>query len=157
VIPLFLSKKKTGRIPITDSRMTRFWLTLDQAVQLVLNLLREMRGGEVFVPKVPAMNIMSLVEAVAPDCEHEIIGIRPGEKLHETLITEDEGERTYDAGNFYVITPAFDFQRHDDYKNYKKLPQSFRYSSDDILNQMSVQELRALLDEKSKSIAAELV
>ena len=100
---------------------------------------------------------MDLAEAIAPGCDHDFIGIRPGEKLHEILITEDEGYRSVDTGKHYMILPAFDFQRHDRYQQYKKLPENFRYASDDTANRMSVEDLRALLNEKSESIATELV
>src|SRR5690606_27750684 len=94
VIPLFLRLRETGVLPITDPAMTRFWITLQQGVEFVLKSLGRMRGGEVFVPKIPSMNIMDLANAIAPDCNKEIVGIRPGEKLHEVMVPEDDARNT---------------------------------------------------------------
>lgn len=156
VIPFFLSKRQTGKIPITDTRMTRFWLTLDQAVQLVLTSLDKMEGGEVFIPKVPTMNIMDLAKAIAPECEHEIVGIRPGEKLHEVLITEEEGARGYDADKFFVILPAFEFEKPRAYSYRKKLPENFRYASNDSNYQLSIEELRRFVQGQVESFAVDV-
>ena len=109
VIPFFKSIRQTGRIPITDERMTRFWITLEGAVQLVFTAFDKMQGGEIFVPKIPSMKITDLAEAVAPDCEIDIIGIRPGEKLHELMIPEDDARRTLDMGDYYIIQPEFNW------------------------------------------------
>ena len=94
VVPFFKKVKETGRIPITDERMTRFWITLDQGVQFVIDNLARMKGGEIFIPKIPSMKVTDLATAIAPDCKMEIVGIRPGEKLHETMITEDDARHT---------------------------------------------------------------
>ena len=107
VIPLFLKMKKTGKLPITDLRMTRFWITLDQAVGLVIEALEKMHGGEIFVPKVPSMNIGDLAAAIAPECKHEVVGIRPGEKLHEIMVPPDDARRTRELPGYYVIQPDF--------------------------------------------------
>ena len=159
VIPLFLSQKNRATLTITDSRMTRFWITLDQAVQLVNCALEQMRGGEVFVPKVPTMNIMDLAEAVAPNCEHKVIGIRPGEKLHETLITDHESYRGYDMSGYFVVLPSFEFHKdgYDYHKTGKKLPSDFHYSSDNASQMMSVEEMRSFINEQTDRIAAEVV
>ncbi|PIQ85200.1 MAG: UDP-N-acetylglucosamine 4,6-dehydratase (inverting) [Candidatus Omnitrophica bacterium CG11_big_fil_rev_8_21_14_0_20_45_26] len=157
VIPLFKAQRQTGTITITHPEMSRFWLTLDQAIELVLKALDETQGSEIFVPKVPTMTLMDLAESIAPGCEQKIIGIRPGEKLHEVLITEDEGHRTYDAGSHYVIYPAFEFQVHVIPKHFKRLPDQFRYSSDNPANRMTIEELRAIVNEKSESIVTETV
>ncbi len=106
VIPLFLEQRNNGKVTITDQRMTRFWLTLEQGVRFVVRCVKEMHGGEVFVPKIPSMNIMDLAKAVAPGCSVETIGIRPGEKLHEVLISEDEVRQTLELDDMYVIKPA---------------------------------------------------
>lgn len=148
VIPLFLAQKQTGVITITDSRMTRFWLSLDQAVDTVLYALEHMQGGEIYVPKVPAVNILDLAKIVAPGCQIKNIGIRPGEKLHEILITEDEGVRTFDAGDYYSILPTFDFRNSIRRENYKKLPENFKYSSDDSPHQLAGEELQALINQQ---------
>src|SRR5206468_11166324 len=105
VIPLFKAQAPTGVLTITDIRMTRFWITLEQAVDFVLDSLGRMGGGEVFVPKIPSMRVTDIAQALAPDAEHRIIGIRPGEKLHEVLLTEDEARHTLDTNNSFVILP----------------------------------------------------
>lgn len=107
VIPFFTERRKTGKIPITDVRMTRFWITLEQGVDFVIRSLEIMQRGEVFVPKIPSMRIVDLATAIAPDCEQQIIGIRPGEKLHEVMVPADEAMNTLEFDDFYVIRPAF--------------------------------------------------
>ena len=109
VIPFFLKCRETGVLPITDPRMTRFWITLEQGVNFVLSRLETMVGGELFVPKLPSMNIMDLAKVIAPECKTEIIGIRPGEKLHEVMIPKDDARRTIEYSDHYVIQPDFDF------------------------------------------------
>lgn len=106
VIPLFIKMKESGVLTLTDERMTRFWLTLDQGVDLVLSSLAQMEGGEIFVPKIPSMKIIDLAKALAPDCRYEYIGIRPGEKLHETLIPTDESRWCLEFEDRYVIQPS---------------------------------------------------
>jgi len=107
VIPFFKKKLETGNIiPITDKRMTRFWITLDEGVEFVLDCLQRMQGGELFVPKIPSMNIMDLVRAIAPDAELEFVGIRPGEKLHEVMISRDDAINTLEYDKYFVIQPA---------------------------------------------------
>lgn len=159
VIPLFLTQKETGVLTITDPRMTRFWLTLDRAVGLVLDALHYMHGGEIFIPKVSTMSIIDLAQAVAPECEHKFIGIRPGEKLHEILMTEDEVQRAYDLDDCYSVLPAFDVHKGHEgiMKNGKKVPKDFSYSSDSETNKISAVEMKAFLNEKQDSIAAEIV
>src|SRR5262249_29367639 len=105
VVPFFLKARQNGVLPITDPRMTRFWITLEQGVNFVLESLRRMHGGELFVPKLPSTDIMTLVEALAPGCRTELVGIRPGEKLHELMISEDDSRRTRDMGDYYVLQP----------------------------------------------------
>lgn len=109
VIPFFLKCKEEGILPITDPRMTRFWITLEQGVDFVLNSLQEMVGGEIFVPKLPSMNIMDLAGVVAPECTTKIVGIRPGEKLHEVMISRDDSRRTLEFEDHYIIQPDFNF------------------------------------------------
>jgi UDP-N-acetylglucosamine 4,6-dehydratase len=106
VLPLFQKLRATGRLPITDSRMTRFWITLEQGAGFVMRCLDLMRGGEVFVPKIPSMRITDFASAIAPECKQEIVGIRPGEKLHECMIPRDEARLTREFDDFYVILPA---------------------------------------------------
>ena len=107
VIPLFLSREKTGVLPVTDSRMTRFWITLQAGVNFVLDCLGRMAGGEIFVPKIPSMNIMDLARAICPECRVEIVGIRPGEKLHEIMIPMDDARNTVEFDDYYLIKPSF--------------------------------------------------
>lgn len=107
VVPFFKERRATGRIPITDLRMTRFWISLDKGVDFTLRVLSMMIRGEVFVPKLPSMRMVDLATAIAPDCEQEVIGIRPGEKIHEVLVPSDESAQTLEFDNFYVIRPAF--------------------------------------------------
>jgi len=127
VIPFFKTVKRSGRIPVTDVRMTRFWITLEGAVQLVFTAFDKMQGGEIFVPKIPSMKVIDLAEAVAPDCKIDIVGIRPGEKLHELMIPEDDARRTLDMGDYYIIQPEFNWwcAKHEG----KTLPEGFEYSS----------------------------
>jgi len=148
VIPFFQKKIPEGVLPITDPRMTRFWITLDQGVQFVLDSLTRMEGGEVFVPKIPSMNIMDVAKVVAPSCKTEIIGIRPGEKLHEVMITQDDSINAAEFDNHYVIQPSANWW---DSKSYlertggKAVPDNFSYSSDNNTIWMTTGELEALL------------
>lgn len=107
VIPYFKKMRETGTIPITDPRMTRFWITIEQGVRFVINSLELSEGGEIFVPKIPSMNIMDLAKAIAPDCKYEIIGIRPGEKIHEVLVTEDDARHTLEFEDYFIVEPEF--------------------------------------------------
>jgi UDP-N-acetylglucosamine 4,6-dehydratase len=130
VIPFFLGKRKSGTLPITDPRMTRFWITLQQGVDFVINCLERMHGGELYVPKIPSMNIMDLAGALAPECKTEIVGIRPGEKLHEVMVPEDDARNTVELDDRYVILPNFDYSWLKAYDGMKRCPDNFRYSSD---------------------------
>jgi UDP-N-acetylglucosamine 4,6-dehydratase/5-epimerase len=107
VIPFFLQMRASGVLPITDPRMTRFWITLDQGVGLVLRAFSGMKGGEIFVPKIPSMRILDLARAIAPECDHRIVGIRPGEKLHEVMISADDARSTLEYDDHFRIVPAF--------------------------------------------------
>ena len=136
VVPLFRSLHAQGKaLTITDQRMTRFWMTLDQAVDLVLSSLGMMKGREIFIPKIPSVHIMDLAEAVAPGTPTTVTGIRPGEKLHETLITEDESHLALETWDRYILNP--------DVSNNTK--PGFRYSSDNNSKWLSVEEIRGLL------------
>ena len=131
VVPLFLKQRASGKVTITDKRMTRFWLSLEQGVHFVIDCIEIMEGGEVFVPKIPSTTIVDLARAIAPQAEIEIIGIRPGEKLHEVLISEDESRTTVELERMYVVQPAealwFGYQWQ---SKGKLLSDGFRYSSD---------------------------
>lgn len=146
VVPLFKKLRSTGKIPITDERMTRFWITLDQGVQFVIDSLARMHGGEIFVPKIPSMRVVDLAEAIAPECEIEYIGIRPGEKLHEVMITEDDARKTVEFDTYYVIQPEFSWWKIGNNAGGKPLPDGFRYSSDTNSEWLSVEDLRRLID-----------
>ncbi len=147
VIPFFLKMKKTGTLPITDSRMTRFWITLEQGVQFVFTCLDKMQGGEIFVPKIPSMNIMDLAAALAPECKHEFVGIRPGEKLHEVLVPEDDARRTLELRDFFVIQPELNFwEKKGKYLlGAKPCPDGFTYSSDRNKEILSIDHLQSMM------------
>jgi UDP-N-acetylglucosamine 4,6-dehydratase (inverting) len=129
VIPLFLEQRRNGRITITDERMTRFWITLEQGVRFVIACLERMAGGEIFVPKIPSMKITDLAEVVAPTAEREIIGVRPGEKIHEVLITEEEARHAKEFDDFYIIEPEHPFWDGSHLNGGKAPPSGFTYSS----------------------------
>src|SRR5260370_32259403 len=113
VIPFFQKMRETGTLPITDPRMTRFWITLEQGVKFVLDCLERMIGGEIFVPKIPSMNILDLAKAIAPECEIKVVGIRPGEKLHEVMVPADDARHTLEYDDYYTIVPTFqDWDAH---------------------------------------------
>jgi UDP-N-acetylglucosamine 4,6-dehydratase len=130
VIPVFVEQRRRGKITITDPRMTRFWLTLEQGVNFVIRCLEQMHGGEIFVPKIPSMRLVDLAETIAPGCEVEYIGIRPGEKLHEVLVSEDESRQTLETDEMYVIQPAHPWWKSENWAMGKALREGFRYSSD---------------------------
>jgi len=149
VIPLFLKSRTAGTVAVTDARMTRFWITLDQGVRFVLACLERMRGGEIFVPKIPSMNIMDLVTAVAPECRVQIVGVRPGEKVHEVMVPEDEAHHTIEYDDYFVILPAFhdwDMEAFLAEHGGRRCPVGFKYSSDTNTRWLSVDELRAMIE-----------
>lgn len=146
VIPLFLKQRSSGTITITDERMTRFWITLDQGVRFVIRAIEEMRGGEVFVPKIPSMRIMDLQEAIAPECNVNIIGIRPGEKLHEVLLSEDEARHTIERKDSYIIKPEdSSWSGPEKWPATSALPDGFRYASDTNTVWLSREDLQKML------------
>jgi UDP-N-acetylglucosamine 4,6-dehydratase len=130
VIPLFLAQRKTGKVTVTDPRMTRFWLTLEQGVRFVIQAIERMVGGEVFVPRIPSMSMRTLAETIAPGCEIQEIGIRTGEKLHEVLLSEDEARNAFELEDMFVITPAHPWWEGTTYGLGRPLPNPFRYASD---------------------------
>ena len=146
VVPFFRKMRETGTLPITDPRMTRFWITLDQSVEFVLKCLEISVGGELFVPKIPSMNIMDLATALAPDCKYETVGIRPGEKIHEVLITEDDARHTLEFKDHFIIEPEFVWWSNTEHiKNGGKLVKDdFRYASDINDQWLSIEDLREL-------------
>lgn len=151
VIPFFrkLIREGAESLPITDPRMTRFWITIEQSVAFVLSCLEMMGGSEIFVPKIPSMKMTNLASCLAPELPHRQIGIRPGEKLHEVMVTEDDSRLTYDLGDRYVIGPPFDWggkKRVLDTGG-KLVEEGFRYASDTNTEWLGEAELRKLLDE----------
>ena len=147
VIPLFKKQKESGVLTITDPRMTRFWITLEDAVTFVDQSLKDMKGGEIFVPKLPSMNIMDLAKAIAEECEHQIVGIRTGEKLHEVLITEDEARTTVEEDSRYIVH-AFNSDPIKFKEAHKVVDETFRYESSQTERVLSIAELRLLLEKK---------
>jgi len=144
-VPIFQRQRETGRLTITDSRMTRFWITLPQAVDLVLYAIENMRGGEVFIPKIPSMRVTDLAEAMAPGVHTEVIGIRPGEKLHELLLTADESRHALDMGQVYVVLPeAISWSKGVEWEG-KPLDDGFTYSSGTNDQWLSTDELVGML------------
>ncbi len=148
VVPFFKERAATGKLPVTDERMTRFWITLDQAAHFVLMCLEYAAGGEIFVPKIPSMKITDLAAAIAPDCEQEIVGIRPGEKINEVLIGEDDARNTLEFAKFYVVRPTVARGKVTTYggEEGKGCPEGFQYTSDSNRQWLSVEELRRLVE-----------
>jgi UDP-N-acetylglucosamine 4,6-dehydratase len=130
VIPFFKDQKKAGVIPITDVRMTRFWLTIDEGVNFVLDRLSQMQGGEIFVPKIPSFKVVDVAQVVAPNVPIDIIGIRPGEKLHEVMITEDDSLFTFEFKDFYAILPPFLLENEHYLAQGSKVKPGFYFSSE---------------------------
>jgi len=148
VIPFFIKKSEEGVIPVTDKRMTRFWISLEQGVNFVIDCLQRMRGGELFVPKIPSMNIMDLVEAIAPEAHIDFIGIRPGEKLHEVMISADDAINTLEFDSYYVIQPAHPWWDNLEYIQIcggKPVDTDFMYSSANNTKWLTVDELRDII------------
>lgn len=145
VVPLFKKQKSSGTITITDKRMTRFWITLDQGVDLVINTIEMMDGGEVFVPKIPSMKVVDLAKAIAPECKIKYVGIRPGEKIHECLVTEDESRHTLEFEKFFVIEPEHPWWNKEKWADGKQLPDGFRYSSDKNDKWLTEEELKKMI------------
>jgi UDP-N-acetylglucosamine 4,6-dehydratase len=147
VILLFRAQRQNGQITVTDPRMTRFWITLEQGVRFVIRCIEAMHGGEVFVPKIPSMTIGDLAAAMAPDCEIETIGIRAGEKMHEALVSIDEARHTVELDDMFVIKPLHDWWAGTNWIDGRELPEGFRYSSDANSRWLTADELRELADD----------
>ncbi len=148
VIPFFLGLKERGdsTLPITDSRMTRFWITLEQGVEFVLDSMDRMVGGELFVPKLPSMNIMDLAKTIAPDMKTKVVGIRPGEKLHEVMITHDDARNTIEHKDYFVIKPEFKFFEDRFCEDgCVAVDEDFEYNSKDNTWQLTINELKEMV------------
>jgi FlaA1/EpsC-like NDP-sugar epimerase len=154
VIPFFLSVADKGVLPITDTRMTRFMITLEQGVDLVWHAFEDMVGGEIYVKKIPSMKITDVAQAVAPDARHNIVGIRPGEKLHEQMIGSEDVQYTYEYADHYKILPAIHSWSLDPERinNGKKVSPDFTYCSDNNPDWMSVDSLRAWIEQNRDKI-----
>jgi len=158
VIPFFkqLIKKGEKVLPLTDERMTRFWITLSEGVETVIFALKESVGGEIFIPYIPSMRIVDLIKALCEDCTYKIIGIRPGEKLHETLLSEEESMHAVEVKTknkkYFVVLPQFSFETKDlsKWQKYKKLPEGFIYRSDKNDWWLTIEELRTLIEKLEK-------
>ncbi len=149
VIPFFMKLVKEGakELPITDFRMTRFWITLDEGVDLVFKAIRESKGGEIYVSKIPSFKVVDLAKAICPECKLKEVGIREGEKLHEVMITEEDARNTYEYEDTYIIYPQFDWWNLEKHftPGGKKVPEGFRYSSDNNTQWLSIEDLQKLL------------
>lgn len=147
VIPFFLKEREKKVLPITDPRMTRFWITIEQGVYFVLKCLEQMVGGELFVPKIPSMNIMDLAKAICPDCETQIIGIRAGEKLHEVMVPKDEAHKTLEYDDYYIMQPDFRFfKRRFNGENGEPVPEDFEYNSGTNPWRLTIDEMKAMIE-----------
>jgi UDP-N-acetylglucosamine 4,6-dehydratase len=146
VIPVFMEQRKRGRITITDPRMTRFWLTLEHGVRFVIRAIEQMHGGEIFVPRIPSMRLLDLAEVVAPGCVVEYIGIRPGEKLHEVLLSEDEARTAVELDEMFVIKPSHPWWNSGNWVRGRALPPGFRYNSESNEQWLSHEQLRELIE-----------
>ncbi|HLR90955.1 MAG TPA: UDP-N-acetylglucosamine 4,6-dehydratase (inverting) [Balneolaceae bacterium] len=148
VIPFFIKKRKEGVLPITHTDMTRFTITLEDGVDMVLHALENAWGGEIFIPKIPSYKITDVATAIGPDCVQEVIGLRPGEKIHEEMITTSDSFYTYDLGKYYTILPSqhqWKLEEYIQHFNAKKVPLGFRYNSGENDEWVSVEELRSLI------------
>ncbi len=146
VVPFFLKQRETGRVTVTDERMTRFWISLEQGVRFVIRAVENMHGGEVFVPKIPSMTVTDLARAIAPEAAIDFIGIRPGEKLHEVLISEDEARQTVELEDMFVVQPAESLWFGRDWEGKgRMLEDGFRYSSNNNDQWLNVEQIQSII------------
>jgi UDP-N-acetylglucosamine 4,6-dehydratase len=157
VIPIFLEQRKRGRITITDPRMTRFWITLDQGVRFVIRCIEQMQGGEIFVPKIPSMKLLDMAQAVGPDCQIDCVGIRPGEKLHEVLLSEDEARNAVETDDMFVIQPSHSWWKKENWKSAAPLMEEFRYASDNNSEWLTAEDLYGLVESTSPTALPRVV
>src|SRR5713226_4979119 len=153
VIPMFMEQRKRGRITITDPRMTRFWITLDHGVRFVIRCLEQMHGGEIFIPKIPSMKLLDMAQAVAPDCQIDCVGIRPGEKLHEVLLSEDESRNSVETDDMFLIQPPHSWWRTENWKNASPLAEGFRYASDNNSQWITAEDLYELVEGSAPTLS----
>ncbi|MBI1866334.1 MAG: UDP-N-acetylglucosamine 4,6-dehydratase (inverting) [Candidatus Staskawiczbacteria bacterium] len=145
VVPLFQKQKEMGEITITDETMTRFWITLDQGVRFVVKCIENMKGGEIFIPKIPSTKITDLAEAIAPGVKRKIIGIRPGEKIHEVLLTAEESRNAKEFEEYFIITPEFSFWDTKNHQDGKETVDKFLYSSDSNTKWLDKEQIKHLI------------
>ena len=149
VVPRFLQARETGTVRVTHPDMTRFWITLDAAIDFVINSLEVMQGGEIFIPKLPSMRIKDMAEALCPECEMNITGIRPGEKMHEIMVPMNEARNTFEYGKYFIIQPAYRFfERSKTHCSGTPVADNFEYSSDTNMQWLSKEDLLRLVDTK---------
>ncbi len=153
VIPTFAEQRKQGKITVTDPRMTRFWITLDHAARFVIGCLERMHGGEIFVPKIPSMKLLDMAQAVAPNCQIECVGIRPGEKLHEVLLSDDEARNSVETEEMFVIQPAQSYPRGKNWQDGIPLAEGFRYASDTNSEWLTAEDLCKLIEEAAPPLS----
>jgi len=145
IVPLFEEQKKNGEITITDERMSRFWIGLEEGVRFVIKCIEIMKGGETFIPKISSMKIVDLAESIAPEAKRKIIGIRPGEKLHEILLTKEEAKHTKEFDKYFIIEPEYPFWNSDNFKEGKPLPDGFEYTSDKNDKWITKEQIKEIL------------
>jgi FlaA1/EpsC-like NDP-sugar epimerase len=150
VVPLFEEQKKKGEITITDENMTRFWITLEQGIRFVIKCIESMKGGEIFIPKIPSMRIVDLAETIAPNAKKRIIGVRPGEKLHEILLTKEETQHAKEFDKYFVIEPEFPFWNINNFKENKRLSDGFEYTSNTNDKWISKEQIKEILKDLKK-------
>jgi len=147
IIPLFKKQNLDRVVTITDKRMTRFWITLEQGVEFVIKCIEIMKGGEIFIPKIPSMKIIDLKNVIAPDCKIKYIGMRPGEKINECLIIEEESRHAVEYDNFFIIKPEHPYWSFSNWKDGKTLPEGFRYTSDSNKCWLTEEELKKMVED----------
>jgi FlaA1/EpsC-like NDP-sugar epimerase len=155
VIPFFLEKRKTGVLPITDPAMTRFNITLQEAVDMVMWSIENAWGGEILVPKIASYRITDLAQAIGPECQHPVIGLRPGEKIHEEMITSSDSQNTVDLGRYYAILPiggSYTVQKYCEQSTFQAVAPGFCYNSGTNERFLSVDELRELIFENAETV-----
>jgi len=154
VVRVFLEQRKQGFVTVTDARMSRFWINLEEGVRFVIRCIERMNGGEIFVPKIPSMHVLDIARAIAPGCQIRYVGIRPGEKLHEVLVSEDEARHTIELDDLYVITPPHPWWQAGNWKDARPVPEGFSFRSDTSAWLLSLEDFRELVDEHRSKKAA---
>jgi UDP-N-acetylglucosamine 4,6-dehydratase len=152
VIPLFLKQRETGQLTLTDKRMTRFWILMDQAIKLVLDAIDKTHGGEIFVPKIPSLKLVDLAKRIGPDCKLVETGIRPGEKLHEVLLTEEESRHAREINDKFIIQPEHDWWNLDHWKEGKAVADDFQYASDTNTEWLSSEALDTIINDVARQL-----